>query len=219
MNKREASRRSRQRGSALIEFVLAFALFWIPLFFGTLVIGFNLIRAVQVTQVCRDAGHMYSQGIDFSQAVYQNLLVSLASGLNMTSTGGNGVVVLSTLTYIDDAQCQSGGYAPGGTCPNYQKVVITRRVWVGNSGLHTSSFGTLLPNSALLDAAGNVTLGTNTGTRGYLNDPSTVATGFSSVIPLVSGQLSYVSEMYIKSPDLDWWAFLGNMDVSARSIF
>src|SRR5690349_11516666 len=100
----EQNRHSRERGSALIEFVLAFSLFWLPLFFGTLVIGFSLIRGVQVTQICRDAGHMYSYGIDFSQQSYRNLLAGIAQGYNLTSSG-NGVVVLSTVTYITSTDC------------------------------------------------------------------------------------------------------------------
>ncbi len=135
---------SRQKGSALIEFVLCFALFWVPLFLGTLVIGFNVIRAIQVTQVCRDAGHMYSYGMDFSQSAYQNLLVSLAPGLNMTVSGGKGVVILSTVTYVDQTDCTAGGYPH---CANLNQTVFTRRIVIGNSGLYSSAFGTPLePN-------------------------------------------------------------------------
>jgi len=199
----------------MVEFVLCIGVFWMPLFLGTIIIGFNLIRAVQVTQVCRDAGHMYSYGKDFTQPTYQNLLVSLAKGLNMTTTSGNGVVILSTVTYIDTTQCKAGGYSS--TCPNYQKLVFTRRVVVGNSSLHLSTFGT--PNAGFLDGSGNVRSGDNNGTQGYLNDASAIASGFSNVVALSAGQYSYVSEMFVQSPDYDWWSFLGSMGVSARSIF
>src|SRR5579875_3756617 len=91
---RTARSRQNERGTAVVEFAFCFALFWVPLFLGSIVIGFNLIRAVQVTQVCRDAGHMYAGGIDFSQSTYQNLFVSLAIGLNMSTNGGNGVEIL-----------------------------------------------------------------------------------------------------------------------------
>lgn len=207
-----------ERGSAVIEFVLCFGLFWVPLFMGMLVIGFNLIRAVQATQVCRDAGHMYSFGVDFSQIGYKNLLASLAQGLSIdpTGTGGRGVVILSTVTYVDATQCQAGGYPV--TCPNRGQIVFTRRIVVGKSSLHSSAFGT--PNASLIDSAGNIRAGNNTGTSGYLNDSSTIANGFSGVLSLTSGQqYAYISELFVQSSDYDWWSFLGPLQVSARSIF
>src|SRR5437016_5763979 len=95
----------QEKGSALVEFVLCFGIFWVPLFLGTLTAGFNLIAAIQVTQVCRDAAHMYSQGIDFSQSTYKTLLVNLAPSLGMAATGGRGEVIFSTITYIDHTDC------------------------------------------------------------------------------------------------------------------
>ena len=204
--------RNRERGSAVIEFAFCFALFWIPLFLGTIVIGFNLIRAVQVTQVCRDAGHMYAYGIDFSQSAYQSLLVNLATGLNMTTTGGNGVVILSTVTYIDSGACTAGGYqADTSHCPNLNTIVFTRRIVIGNSSLHSSNLGS--PNSAEMDSSGNVSV------SGYLTDTSNQVASFSSVIPLTSGQFAYVSEMFVQSPDTNWWFYSTTPMVSARSIF
>ena len=78
-----------ERGSAVIEFLLCASFFLIPLLMGSVVIGMDLIYAVQVTEVCRDAAHMYSYGIDFSQTGNQNELLKIAQGLNMTATGGN----------------------------------------------------------------------------------------------------------------------------------
>ena len=49
-------RNSRARcGSSLIEFVLR-SMFWVTLLIGTLVIGGNLIKSIQVVQLCRDVG-------------------------------------------------------------------------------------------------------------------------------------------------------------------
>lgn len=174
--------------------------------------GFDLIRAMQVTQVCRDAGHMYSYGVDFSQSAYQNLLISLAPGLNMTATGGSGVVILSTVTYIDSNDCIAGGYlATTSSCANLNQTVFTRRVVVGNAGLHTSAFGT--PSSGDMDSSGNIS------SAGYLNNSNDRAVGFSGLIPLSSGQFSYMSEMYEQSPNLSWWSYLGTAWADARSIF
>ena len=214
------ARRSQgnERGNAVVEFALGFALFWVPLFLGTVVIGFNLIRAVQVTQVCRDAGHMYASGIDFSQTTYQNLLVDLAIGLNMTATGGNGVVILSTVMYVDSAACSAGGYS-GNSCTNLNTTVFTRRVVVGNSGLpYSSAFGS--PNSGDMDSSGNVSV------VGYLTHTGNQVASFQNTIPCFSStssvsctQIAYISEMFVTSPDTSWWSFLSTPTVNARSIF
>ena len=73
--------RARRRGSSLIEFVLR-SMFWVTLLIGTLVIGGNVIKSIQVVQLCRDVGHMWAYGMDFSQTSNQNLIAKLAQGLN-----------------------------------------------------------------------------------------------------------------------------------------
>lgn len=193
-----------------MEFVLSVSLFWVPLFFGTLMIGFSLIRAVQVTQVCRDAGHMYSYGVDFSQTAYQNLLASLAQGYTLTSTG-DAVEILSTVTYVSSTDCTAGGYSS--TCANAGTMAITRQIVIGNSSLHASSFGTPPAADMASDGSGDVL------PAGYLNDAHCQAANFSNVIPLTDGQYAYVSEMWVASPDVHWWNVLGTTHLSARSIF
>jgi len=56
MDKALKQSRKRQKGSLLVEFVLVMSLVMVPLMLGTMVVGFNLIRAIQVNQVNRDAG-------------------------------------------------------------------------------------------------------------------------------------------------------------------
>lgn len=209
------AKRSRKRksedGSALVEFVFS-GLFWIPLLLGTMVLGLNIIRAIQVTQVCRDAGHMFSYGIDFSQAANQNLLLDLAQGLNMTTTTGNGVIILSAVIYVDSTACAAGGLQANTTsCPNMNQEVFTTRLVVGNSSLHASNFGT--PNAGDMDASGNIQPSI------YLTDTSTRALGFSNLISLSTGETAYLSEMFVVSPDLDIWSFLGSAGANAQSIF
>jgi len=203
---------SRERGSVMIEFTLATSLFLVPLLLGTMVIGQNLIREIEVTQVCRDAGHMYSYGVDFSQSANQNLLVNLAQGLSFQTSGGNGVVILSTVTFIGPNDCVAGGYQPNGSsCANLNQTVFTRRIVVGNASVKASAFGT--PSAGLIDSSGNISQ------AGYLNNTSTRATGFSSLVALTSGQFSFMSEMYVATPDLSFWTYLGTTGVSARTIF
>ena len=207
------TRRRHQRGSALIEFLLAAIFLILPLLLGTFVFGMRLVRANQVAEVCRDAGHMYAYGVDFSQASSQAELVQLAQGLNMTATGGNGVIILSTITFIGPTDCQSGGYSSG-SCPNLNNTVFTRRIVIGNpqltinQQLQVSAFGT--PPASIIDGSGNIS------SANYLGNSAAIANNFYSVIPLSSGQFAYVAEAFFQSPD---FGLLSTGGITARSIF
>ena len=204
--------RSRERGSALVEFLLCFALFWVPLFFGSLVIGLNLIREIQVTQICRDAGHMYSFGTDFSLAGNQTLLAELAPNLNLSSANpGNAYIVFSTVTFVDASACLSG--TGKSTCPNLNKAVITRRIVIGNSAVHPlSNIGN--PASTIIGSGGVIK------PSDYTTDATAVAPAFLNLISLSSSsQNSYVTEMWASSSDLNIWGPLGNVQPSARFFF
>ncbi|MGH9582550.1 MAG: TadE family protein [Bryobacteraceae bacterium] len=201
---------STERGSAVIEFVMI-ALFCVPLLLGTIVLGLDLIREMQVTQVARDAGRMYSTGIDFTQTSNQNLLVSLSHGLNLSASGGgDGVVIFSTLIYVDTTACQAGN-VPLNQCSNLNHTVFIKRVVVGNSAIYTSSFGT--PSSSLMDSQGNLS------TSGYLTNSSARADAFYNLLPLGTGQYAFMAEVYVSSPGYDFWSFLGTPATYARSIF
>ncbi len=203
--------RQQERGAALVEFVVS-SIFWVPLLLGTLVIGLTLIRAIQVTQVCRDTAHMYAYGVDFSQSSNQNLIINESQGLNMSTSGGNGVIILSTLTYIDSTACAAGGYTTS-NCPNYQYVVFTKRITFGNTAVYTSTFGS--PSASIISSTGDIS------TQNYLTDPSVRATNFSPNVMTVNtaGQYVYMAEMYVSSPDLNWWAFIGTPGAYSRAIF
>jgi hypothetical protein len=125
-----------KRGSTLIEFVLAGSFIFLPLLVGTVAVGMAMIRSIQVTALNRDAGHMFSQGIDFSQTANQNLLVKVAGDLNITPAGGDGVVILSEIVATGTNQ-----------------AVIAQRLVVGNASLRASNYGT--PD--MIDSGGNVT--------------------------------------------------------------
>lgn len=205
-------RGDRQKGSALIEFALCLALFWLPLFLGTYQIGFNLIRSVQVTQICRDAGHMYSMGTDFSQTANQNLLMSLMPSSISTTSGGNSVIYMSTVTYVDASACTSGGLSANtSSCPNLGQAVFARQIPLGNTSLKSSYFGTpACPSSNSYNC-----------TQSYqLTNSGAIATGFLNVIPLTSStQFAYMAEMYVYSSDLTFFSSLGPDSEYARSIF
>jgi hypothetical protein len=123
-------------GSTLIEFVLAGSFIFVPLLVGTVTVGMSVLEAIEVTALNRDAGHMFAQGVDFSQGANQNLLVKIAGNLNISPTGGDGVVILSE---IDGTGTNTG--------------VIARRFVIGDATLRASSFGT--PD--MIDSGGTVT--------------------------------------------------------------
>jgi hypothetical protein len=203
-----SSIRSRLRaGSALIEFSLS-TMLWVPLLLGTIFIGLNIARAVEVAQVARDAAHMYVSGVDFSQSANQQILVRLASDLGFQVRSGNGVIIFSTITFVGQQDCAAANLP---NCANLNQPVFTQRIVVGNTQLLTSVFGS--PRSGDIDSSGNISL------TSYLNDPGNRALNFNALLPLQSGQYGYVAEAYFASPDLNWPGFLTNSGNYARSIF
>jgi hypothetical protein len=205
--------RIAQRGSALIEFVLAAGLLLVPLLLGTVVFGLNLIRANQVTSVCRDAAHMFSYDVDFSLPASQNLLIRLAQGLNMTTTGGNGVIILSKLTYVDPSDCTDAGITAA-DCSNSGEAVVVKRLYIGQKSLHSSAFAT--PADAIVDASTGDIKNTN-----YLKNTSAQAVDFHENVmsKLTSGHFAYMAEMFVTSPDYSFGNTFGSQSISARSIF
>lgn len=202
---------ARSRGTALVEFTLC-AVVWLPLLLGVIFVGFNVARSIEVTQICRDAGHMHAYGVDFSQTVNQSILIQLSTGFDITPTGGNGVFILSTAMLIGPAQCEGGGL-PGDSadCPNLNYTVFTRRLVIGNKTLRTSNYGT--PNSRYIDSNGNIS------TTGYLTDASMRVQNFPSTLNLAAGESVYFSETYFDSPDLDWNTFSTQEGIYSSFIF
>ena len=196
--------RSRERGSSLIEFVLCFALFWIPFFFGMWDVGISLIRAIQVTTVCRDAAHMLAFGIDFSQASNQSMLQQIAQGLNLSSAGQS-VVILSVVTFVNDADCQAAKLSNCANTNGNGNYVVIKRIVIGNPSIRSSAFGN--PPAGDIDGTGSIAPAT------YLTDTKCLATGFSNLMTLSPDQLAYMAEMTLTSPDL------GGRASSARSVF
>lgn len=202
----DRSKRRKQRGSELIEFALCMSLL-APLLMGSAAVGLNLSRSIQVIQVCRDAGHMHSRGVDFAETANKMLIERLAQGLDIRVSGGSGVVILSTILYVGADQCAAGGVQTS-ACTNLNQPVFTKRVVIGNSGARQSDFGS--PPATLLDSSGNVT--------NYLTNAGARAAGFNQALQLQPGDVAYVAETYVPSAD---YGFLGpfNRGVYSRTIF
>ena len=158
-------RRTGFRGAACIEFAFI-TMVLVPLLLGTGAAGINMILTLQTIQLARDAGHMYARGLDFSQPGNQTILANVGSTLGLSTTAGSGsaVVILSKLTYVDNAACTAAGAVdshgnPSG-CTNLGKWVFTQRLEIGNSSVRTSNIGSPLtsgPTGVTVDSTtGNI---------------------------------------------------------------
>lgn len=196
-----------QRGVSSLEFAVII-LVLAPLLLGTGVTGVNMIRTQETVQLARDSGHMYARGVDFSQPGNQTILADLGANLGLSTTSGSGsaVVILSTLTYVDQSACASVGAVdtkgnPTSACTNYQKWVFTQRLVIGNSSVRSGNYG-----SPLTSGPTGVTVNSTTGkisTSDYVTKSGAVAT-FTGVNPysvvngtgqgLPSGQVLYLAE-------------------------
>lgn len=191
-------RGKNQRGASAIEFALSTS-FWVPLLIGVCVLGFKLIEADRTQQICRDTGHMFAYGTDFSDSGSQALARRLASGYNLTSTG-NGILIFSIVKVIASSDCTLSGYVPSNqtpnttNCPNLGQYVISQRLYIGNTGVFSSTFGT--PASNLLDAQGHTSLTQQVSNLGLRTS------SFSQILTLTAGQFTYATEAYFQATDL-----------------
>jgi hypothetical protein len=198
-------------GGAVIEFMFS-TLIWVPLLLGVIGIGTELVREIEVTQVCRDAAHMYAYGVDFSQSSSQQLVLQAApSGLGLAQTGGNGAIILSTIRVISAADCQAGGLQPESQhCPNLNLPVFTNQIVIGSTSLK-SSFDN--PNPPPTDSTGAVSQNTT------LTSTSDQTPLLTQLLPsLAAGQVAYVGEVFVNNSDLAWTGFGGSV-ITSRSIF
>jgi len=195
-----------------MEFAVV-APFLVTMLLGVVGVGFTLSRSIQTNQVTRDVGHMFFDGVDLSQRVNQKVVGRLAYGMGMASdnqgtidTNGNGVVILTQIIKVGAIECNNGGYSTTGTCPNYNQLVIEKRIVIGNATLRTSAFGT--PTGSLLQSDGSIL------PHDFCTDPSVVVSGTSTAsnLNLSAGQYSFVTESYFTTPSLS--GFLAHQDYS-----
>ena len=187
-------KRSR-RGNTLVEFAVV-APFWIAVFFGTIAVGTNLTRTIQVIQISRDLGHMYAKGVDFTAASSVNLLTgagtppsaSLVQGMDLNSSTGNTVIIFSQVrhVYSTDSDCT------GGTCANAGSDVFVNRIVLGKSSLKASILGN--PNASDLDSRGGVV---------HLLTDTANKTSQAALFPATytwpgKGSVAYVVEVYVE---------------------
>jgi hypothetical protein len=193
-------KKTDQKGASCLEFAFI-TLTLVPLLIGAGVIGVNLVRTLQTEQLARDAGHMFARNVDFSATGNQEILVNIGSSLNLStsSSSGGAVVILSELTYVDNAACATGGAVnaqgqPSG-CTNLGKWVFTKRLTIGNSSLRSSAIGTpsgvTISSTGAIAASDYVTKGGAVATFSSINPYSNVA---GTISGLPSGQVLFIAE-------------------------
>jgi hypothetical protein len=196
------------RGTAAVEFALV-TVVWLPLLLGLLTIGTTMIRAQATIQVARDCGHMYARGVDFTLAGSQAVVVELGKDLGMKATGadppGDGIVILSSIMYILEPQCEAAGLYTGpvgardySQCINLRQWVFTHRWNIGNTALRSSNYGT--PDPAIVN-------GSTGAIATYMTDTRARTSGFNLLTaPQVgqpgfqAGQNAYLVEAFFSSP-------------------
>jgi hypothetical protein len=212
-------RRRSQGGQELVEFAIT-TLLLAGFLVTSFITGVSLIRSIQVNQTCRDLANMYIHGADFSTYPMQQLAQRLAHGLNLqigssfsgnsasnTSNRGNVLVTLSRVMYVGsttDPNCAAVGASH---CTNSNSFVFTQRIQFGNGALEgekPSSLGD--PSSTAISIAGVLADPvTDAGAR----LPAAAQTAMASLwrTPLKDGQVCYVAEFYVRSPDLTLGSF------------
>jgi hypothetical protein len=200
------NRKKSQGGNAILEGTLCF-IFLVPLLVGSVGLGMSLNRSIQANQVTRSAGHMYARGLNFALAGNQELLVRMATGLNLQLTGGDGIVYLTRAVKIGDQQCLDGGVALS-ECSNRGQTVITGRIIFGNTSLRTSSYGN--PASTYFNSSGDASA------LDYLKQSALVISNFNTTLTLGDGENAYIAETFFASAGTGFGMGQG---VYNRSIF
>jgi hypothetical protein len=210
-------RKKGERGNTMIEFAVVMP-FWITVLFGTIALGTNLTRSIQVIQTSRDLANMYARGTDFSSPGFQNLITgdggasaSLVQGMDL-SAGGNAVIYLSQVRHVyggatPDADCA------GGACPNAGKDVYVNQIVFGNAALFPSYLGSG-PDSADLDSHDNTK---NPTTDGGDKTNQNALFPATYIVP-GNGSVAFVVEVFMASQDVKFLGFSGAGNYS-REVF
>jgi hypothetical protein len=204
-NRPVTKRKGKEEGHSILEFALV-AMPTVIMLLGVVVVGVDLGRASQVTEICRDAAAMYVRGIDFSQAGNQQELVRLGQNMNLQVSSGDGLVTLSKITFIPDPSC---GTPPDPNCTN-GKNVLMQRIIFGNTSLQSTHFPTA--GGISQDAQGNV--------ANYATDPDAVITNFvTNGFQLKPNEISYVAETFFRTTDVSMAGFQSSPGIYAQSFF
>lgn len=200
-------RKRRERGNNILEFALI-AIPTVVLMLGVVVLGIDLGRSVQVAQVARDGGAMFVRGLDFTQAGNQKVLVRISGPLGLQTSGGDGLVIMSKITFIPDTSCGKPTDASYANC-TAGKTVLMQRITFGNPALPGTHYKT----------AGNVAMDGQGIVANYATDPNAVVSTFVGSLQLKPLEVSYVTEVFFQTPDVNMPGFLNDTGIYSQSFF
>jgi hypothetical protein len=220
ISKRRVSQRrqERQRGNVLVEFAMLFP-FLVTMLAGAFTLGMSLTRAVQASQLCRNANVLMVRSIDLSTPANQRLLLRTGAGLGLNVPGtnnpnpnGKGTIFLTKVIRVGNNACYLGITNWNGnpsTCPNHGQYVIGQRIRIGNTSRWSSVTGNpaspLLSDGSLTDNA----IATGTGNR---------ATGFPGIVQLAEDEFAYISEVFADVDDLTLLNFMKAPVINVRNV-
>lgn len=214
-------RKKSERGSSVLEFAII-AMSLILMMLGVGVFGVNMIRVQQTEQVAMEAGQLFAAGLDLSQPGNQTILTTIASDLGLSSTAGQGnaVVILSALTYVDQAACAAAGEItssgnPSSGCVNYGQWVFSMRLTIGNTSVRPGNIGSPLtsgPTGVTINSDGTIPLSEYTTQAGDVANFSAISPysdvgGVVSGLP--SGKFIYIAEVAANSFQMFPWSNAG----------
>jgi hypothetical protein len=196
-------KKSAEQGHSILEFALV-AIPTVVMLLSVVIIGINLGRSVQAGQICRDADSMFVRGVDFSQTGARQMLAHLGAGLNLQTSGGSGVVILSKFqSVLVVPTCTGTGCA--------YKNVLAQRLTIGNTSLTGGS--TRFPT------AGTVTPTADGGIPNYSTDANAVVTNLPAALSLNAGEVSYVLEAYFQTTATDIQVWETSPGIYAQAFF
>ena len=231
-SRKQPQAKRSQAGNTILEFALVMT-FLVPMFAGAFTIGMALTKAIQVSNVARDAVVLMvrsnsdpESGLDLAVTQNQRIIVRAAQGLGMNSdaqddpsSSGSGAVILSKVVMVGPTECSLAGLTPHGTtpfwdtgnCPNFGSYVFAYRVVIGNGSRWSSTIGN---PGGTVQSNGTIT------PADIASNSSDVAGTFSSVtgMTLSASTFALVSEMYADVSYLNFFSVMSNPVIYARSI-
>ncbi len=213
-----SARRRNQRGNVLTEFALLFP-FLTTMLAGAFTIGMSLTKAVQCSQLCRNANVLMVRSVDLSNAVNQRLLIRTGAGLGLNIPGtntpnpnGKGVIYLTKVVRVGDNACFLGIPNWNGlpsTCPNHGQYVIAQRIVLGNGTRWNSATGkptsTLASDGTVSDAD-------------IANISTNRASGFPGIVALSNDEFTFVSEVFADVSELTLLNFMQAPIIRVRNV-
>ncbi len=220
----QEERRRKQSGSTIVELALVTP-FLMLLLTGSFTVGMSLNRAIQASNVLRNANVLMSRKVDLSRSENQLMLIRSASGLGMNISGshtpnpsGKGALVLSKVIRVGPVQCSvgiSGWNGTQATCPNFGEYVIAQRIKIANTTRWGSAIGN--PTSALASdgSVSDADIATVTTNRAIGFPQLSTGTG---IVYMDNDTFAYIGEIFVDVSELNFLPYVSAPEIKMMNI-